>query len=296
MIITRRSFIKSIGLCTVFTTMGDINEGLSFFPYHFSTDNQRTGSYVWIQNENTAKHIYIGVGEPGFKVEKALLARIQKAGILEEDPLPIQQFSPENHELNGFIANSHVVFLVGSIKDKEFWAARELILSHPIALLNTIIVAEENPKILAKSFKVHENEGCIFVQGKNYQDMAALNVFSLFSMLMMPGHVGYNFADHTSVMSGKSGYMVHTESSYQDSRKEFEKTVCFYKRDIVVASGILLNMMYNETISYTLDDMGAISDMVYKNSSDDTELIWNCSEEPRNLGVEFRASMFIPFS
>jgi len=297
-IITRREFIKSIGLCTVLIAIGDIKDGLSFFPNDLSTGNQLTESNFWTKYgnyNNTARHLYIGVGESGLKVGKALLARMQKLDTPVRNPIPIQQFDPKNSELNGFIANAHAVFLVGSIKDKEFWAARELILSHPRFLLYTIIVAEQNPKLLAKSFKVHENEGCVFVQGGNYPYMAALNAFSLFSMLMMPGPMGYDAADHKSAISGKSGYMVHTESAYQDSIEAFKKTFSFYKRDIRTASSILFNIMYNETIIYNLDHMTAFSDIVYQNTSNDVELVWNCTEEPRNLGVEFRASMFLPF-
>ena len=182
-IITRREFIKSIGLCILLIAIGEIKDGLSFFPNDLSTGNQLTESNFWTKFPNytypsNIRQIYICVGESGLKVGKALLARMQKLDTPVSNPIPIQPFDPKNSELNGFIANAHAVFLVGSIKDKEFWAARELILSHPRFLLYTIIVAEQNPKLLARSFKVHETEGCVFVQGKNYPYMAALNSYN----------------------------------------------------------------------------------------------------------------------
>ncbi|EMS78426.1 FtsZ/tubulin family protein [Desulfotignum phosphitoxidans] len=295
-IITRRKFIKTIGLCTVLTAIGDINDGFSFFPYPLNSGDKRTESCISPDHENTIKHIYIGVGETGSKVGKALLAKTQKINIPEIHPLPVQQFNPKNNEINTLITDSHFVFLVGSMKDKDFWIARELILSHPIFLLYTIIIDDENPRLLKEGFKVHKNEGCVFVPKKNYEYTAALNVYSLFSMVMMPNIVGYDVMDGKVIMSGKSGYMVHTAGSYKNSRDIFKKTLCCCEHDIQTASGILLHLMYHETIDYTLDDLTALSDMIYEKLSEDAEIAWNCTEGTFNAGVEFRASMFISSS
>jgi len=295
-VITRRKFIKSIGFCTVLTAIGDINIGFSFFPYHLNSGNKRTESCISPDHENTIKHIYIGVGETGSKVGKALLAKIQKTNIPEVTPLPIQQFNPKNNEINTLIAESHFVFLVGSMKDKDFWIAREIILSHSIFLLYTIIIDDENPRLLKEGFKVHKTEGCVFVPKKDYEYMAALTVFSLFSMVMMPNIVCYDVMDGKVIMSGKSGYMVHTAGSYKNSRDIFKKTLCCCEHDIRTASGILLHLMYHKTIDYTLDDLTALSDMIYEKLSEDVELTWNCTEGHFNTGAEFRASMFISVS
>jgi len=295
-VITRRKFIKSIGFCTVLTAIGDIQEGLSFFPYHLNSGNKRTESCKSPDHENTIKHIYIGVGETGSKVGKALLAKIQKTNTLEVTPLPIQQFNPQNNEINTLIADSHFVFLVGSMKDKNFWVARELILSHPIFLLYTIIIDHDNPRLWKEGFKVHKNEGCVFVPKKNYEYIAALNVFSLFSMVMMPNIVGYDVIDGKVILSGKSGYMVHTAGSYKNSRDMFKKTLFCCEHDIQTASGILLHLMYHKTIDYTLDDLTTLSDMIYEKLSEDAEIAWNCTEGNFNAGVEFNASMFISSS
>jgi hypothetical protein len=182
------------------------------------------------------------------------------------------------------------------MKDKDFWVARELILSHPIFLLYTIIIDDDNPRLWKESFKVHKNEGCVFVPKKNFEHLAALNVFSLFSMVMMPGIIGYDAMDGKVILSGKSGYMVHAAGSYKNSRDMFKKTLCCCEHDIQTASGILLHLMYHETIDYTLDDLTALSDMIYEKLSEDAEITWNCTEGNFNAGVEFRASMFISVS
>jgi hypothetical protein len=54
--------------------------------------------------------------------------------------------------------------------------------------------------------------------------------------------------------------------------------------------------MYHETISYTLDDLTALSDMIYETLSEDAVIAWNCTEGTFNTGVEFSASMFISSS
>lgn len=96
-IITRRKFIKTIGLCTVLTAIGDINDGwFSFFPYPLNSGNKRTESCISPEHEDTIKHIYIGVGETGSKVGKALLAKTQINNTPEVTPLPVQQFNPKN--------------------------------------------------------------------------------------------------------------------------------------------------------------------------------------------------------
>ncbi len=294
-IISRKTFVKSIGLCTALTAMGNIHEGFYFIPSHLDIENQLTKSGVCAYSENTVKNLYLGVGDPGLKVGQALLDRTQKINITCGNAFPIQQFNPGNNQINGLIADANFVFLVGSIKDRDFWTARELILSHNIFLLYTVIIDDGNPRLSAKGFKVNKNEGCVFIPEKNYENPAALAVHSLFSMLMMPGMVCVDGSDIKNVIGGQGGYMVHTACSYKDSHDVFKKTICICKPHIQTANCILFHIMYDEIIDYTLDDMTVLVDTVDECCSYDTEILWT-STEPLNLGADFRASLFIPFS
>ncbi len=297
-IISRRKFIKSLGLCTILTATGNIHEGLSFVPSYRNTTNpipcQSSEPDACELLANTGKNLFIGVGEPGYRVGRALQSKTGKINTASRSSVSIQQFSPKNNEINGLITNADFIFLVGSIKDRDFWIARDLILSHNIFLLYTIIIDDSDPKLSANSFQVNDNEGCVFIPGKKYEHPAVLTVHSLFSMLMMPGMVCVDGSDIKSVISGQCGYMVHTISSYKNSLSAFKKTICICRAHIKTASCILLHIMYDEIIDYTLEDMTLISDAVDDCCSTDTELLWTCTE-PLNLGSDFRTTLFIPF-
>jgi len=192
-IISRRKFIKSLGLCTILTATGNIHEGLSFVPSYLNTTNQipcqSSEPNDCVLPANIGKNLFIGFGEAGHRVGSALQLKTGKINMPGRNSVSIQQFSPKNNEINGLITNADFVFLVGSMKDRDFWIARDLILSHNIFLLYTIIIDDSDPKLSTNNFHVNDNEGCVFIPGKNYEHPAVLTVHSLFSMLMMPGMV-----------------------------------------------------------------------------------------------------------
>jgi len=294
--ISRRKFIKSIGLCTILTATGNIHDGLSFVPSHLNIQNekQRLSSVPngFTHPENTDRNLFIGVGNPGLKISNALQTRTNAIGAFTDESISIQQFSPNNNQINGFISEAQIIFLIGSMKDKDFWIARELILSHNIFLLYTIVIEDKNPLLSAHSFPVNEKEGCIFISEKHYEQQAVLTIHSLFSMLMVPGLVGIDGNDIKSTVGGKSGFMVHTVSSYVNSFSAFKQTIWTYKTLIKSSSSLLLHIMYDEKIDCTMDDLTNISDTLHYGCSSDTEVLWACTDALK-IGVDFRATLFI---
>jgi hypothetical protein len=164
--VSRRKFIKSIGLFTILAATGNIHDGLSFFPSRLNIQDKRQSPLSEANSftlpENSAKNLFIGVGNPGLRIGKALQSGPKTIDALAGQPVILQHFSPDNNQINGFISEAQIVFLVGSMKDRDFWIARGLILSHDIFLLYTIAIEDGNPLLSAQCFPVNEKEGCIF--------------------------------------------------------------------------------------------------------------------------------------
>jgi len=294
--VSRRKFIKNVGLCTILVATGNIHDALSFFPPQLNIQNKQQSPLSEPNGstppENIIKILLITVGNKGFKIAKALQSGTKPIDVLAGKPAIIQQFSPNNNLINGFISEAQIVFLIGSMKDRDFWIARELINCHDLFMSCTIAIEDGNHLLAAQNFPVNEQEACILIPEKHYEHQAILTIHSLFSMLMIPSRVGLDFADVKSTVSGKSGVMVHTVSSYKDSLNAFKQTIGTYKAHIKNSSGLLLNIIYNDNIDFTLHDLSNISEEVHNYCHSDADIVWGLTECLK-LGADFRASLFI---
>ncbi len=295
--VSRRKFIKSIGLCTILAATGNTHDALSFFPSQLNIQDKRQSPLSepngFTLPENIIKILFITVGNKGFKIAKALQSGTKPIDVLVGKPAIIQQFSPNNNLINGFISEAQIVFLVGSIKDSDFWIARELINCHDLFMSCTIAIEDGNHLLAAQNFPVNEQEACVFIPEKHYEHQAILTIHSLFSMLMMP-NPSVDFADIKSTVSGKSGVMVHTVSSYKNSLSTFKQTIDTYKAHIKNSSGLLLNIMYGDNIDCTLAHLSKISEEVLNCCCChyDANLVWTWNLDLK-LDADFRASLFI---
>jgi len=242
--ISRRKFIKSIGLCTALTALGNIHEGVSFVPSLSDPGRHLTTSETCTYPG--AKYLYLGIGDPGIRVGRLLLAKTQTMNITGESLLPIQQFSPENHRINELMASADFVFLVGSVDDRDFWIGRDLILGHNVFFLYTVITDSGNSGHPVTGVRSDKNEGCIWNPGTNHEQSAALSVYSLFSMLMMPGMVCIDGSDIKSTMAGQQGVMIHTAASYKESPDVFKNTVSMWNQ--AVGQNITIAFKMNRAI------------------------------------------------
>jgi hypothetical protein len=294
--VSRRKFIKSIGLFTILAATGNIHDGLSFFPSRLNIQDKRQSPLSEANSftlpENSAKNLFIGVGNPGLRIGKALQSGPKTIDALAGQPVILQHFSPDNNQINGFISEAQIVFLVGSMKDRDFWIARGLILSHDIFLLYTIAIEDGNPLLSAQCFPVNEKEGCIFIPERHYEHQAILTVHTLLSMSTIPGPICFDVNDIKSTIGSKSGYMVHTVSSYKNSLSAFKQTISICKAHIKNSSSLLLHIMYDENIDCTLEDLTNISDETYNCCNSDAELVWTCTDSLK-LNADFRATLFI---
>ncbi|WP_300463653.1 hypothetical protein [Desulfobacula sp.] len=294
--VSRRKFIKSIGLCTILAATGNTHDALSFFPSQLNIQGKRQSPLSepngFTLPENIIKILFITVGNKGFKIAKVLQSGPKPIDVLAGKPAIIQHFSPNNNQIDGFISEGQIVFLIGSMKDRDFWIARELINCHDLFLSFTIAIEDENPLLAAQNFPVNEQEACVFIHEKHYEHQAILTIHSLFSMLMIPSRVGLDFADVKSNVSGKSGVMVHTVSSYKDSFNAFKQTIDTYKAHIKNSSGLLLNIIYNDNIDFTLRDLSNISGEVHNCCHSDADIVWGLTECLK-LDADFRATLFI---
>ena len=294
--VSRRKFIKGIGLCTILVATGNINDGLSFFPSRIDVQNKKQSPLsepndLTLQN-NSIKILIITVGNQGFRIAKALQSRTKSIDVLTGKPAIVQHFSPNNNQIDGLISEVECVFLVGSMKDRDFWIVRQLIGCHDLFLSCTIAIEDGNPILASQSFPVNEQEVCVIIPEKYYEHQAVLTLHSLFSMFMMPKQPALDFSDVKSTVSQKSGVMVHTVSPFENSHSAFKQTIDTYKIHIKNSNALLLNIMYDEDAEYSLGDIVNIADEFYNNCHSEQELVWTCTPDLK-LDADFRASLFI---
>ena len=294
--VSRRKFIKNVGLCAILVAAGNIHDALSFFPSQLNIQDKQQSPLSEPNGstppDNSAKILFIAVGNKGLKIAKVLQSGTKPIDVLAGKPAIIQQFSPNNNLINGFISEAQIVFLIGSMKDRDFWIARELINCHDLLLSFTIAIEDENPLLAAKNFPVNEQEVCVFIPEKYYEHQAVLTIHSLFSMLMMPSLVGFDFADIKSTVPRKSGVMVHTVSSYENSLIAFKQTIDIYKAHIKKSNSLLLNIMYDENIDCTLDDLINVTDEINNYCHSEANFVWTCTGSLK-IDADFRTSLFI---
>jgi len=294
--VSRRKFLKSTGLCTILAATGNIHDALSFFPSQLNILDKQHSPFLDLNGltlpENLAKPLIIGVGNPGVKIGNVLQTDTKVTDALVDELVAFQQFSSNNNLINGFISEAQVVFLIGSMKDRNFWIARELINCHDILLSFTIAIEDGNHLLAAQNFPVNEQEACILIPEKYYEHQAVLTIHSLLSTIMMPCAFYFDFADVKSKVSGKSGVMVHTASSCEDSLSAFKQTIDNYKTHINNSSGVLLNIMYGNNIDCTLTDITKISEEINNCCNVYETLDWTYNLDLK-LDADFRASLFI---
>ena len=294
--VSRRKFIKNIGLFTILAATGNIHDALSFFPSQLNIQNKQQSPLSepngFTFPKNSAKILFIAVGNKGFRIAETLQAGTKPIDVLAGKPAIIKHFSPNSSQIDGLISEVQCVFLVGSMKDGDFWIARELINYHDLFLSCTIAIEDGDTLSAAQNFPVHEQEVCVFIPEKYYEHQAVLTIHSLFSMFMMPSLVSLDFADVKSTVSRKSGVMVHTVSSYENSLIAFKQTIDIYKAHIKNSTGLLLNIMYDDKIDCTLTHLINVTDEINSYCHSEANLVWTCTGGLK-IDADFRASLFI---
>lgn len=156
----------------------------------------------------------------------------------------------------------------------------------------TIAIEDGNPILPAQSFPANEQEVCVIIPEKNYVHQSVLILHSLLSMFLMPSITGLDFSDVKSIVSQKSGVMLHAVSSYEKSIGAFKQTIDPYKAHIKNSKGLLLNIMYGEDTEFTLTHLTDIVDETYNCCHSMETLVWTCTPDLK-LDADFRATLFI---
>jgi hypothetical protein len=282
--------IKNIGLCTILVATENMFDELSFFPSQLNVQNKRQSPLS--EANDSAEILIIAVGNKGLKVAKALQFKTKPIDVLTGKPVIIQHFSPNNNQIDGLISEVVHVLLVGSMKDRDFWTARKLIACHDLSMSCTIAIEDGNPILAVQNFPANEQEVCVIIPEKHYVHQSVLILHSLLSMFLMPSITGLDFSDVKSIVSRKSGVMLHAVSSYEKSISAFKQTIDPYKAHIKNSKGLLLNIMYGEDTEFTLTHLTDIVDETYNCCHSKETLVWTCTPNLK-LDADFRATLFI---
>ena len=183
-----------------------------------------------------------------------------------------------------------MVFLAGSVKDNDFWLARELVLSTGPKLLINITPADPDIDITNALAISGSKESFISVD-KNDTVQSAMNVIrDISSLLLLPTLICIDFADIKEVLDGSSGKAFYIESPMGQSIERFRTFVLRNKHLLMNTDAFCLALSYDYRTNPTLDDMTKISDELYKNSKKDADFIWSCTHVQK-LNTDFRATL-----
>ena len=274
--ISRRSFIKNVSLCSLLLVTGNIRTGLTY-----------TSPKFGIQDHTYEKPIHIcvfTVGETGLKVGKNLPRGVCSSPSSHNSKNVIQ-FNPMQVGLSGFLAKMDLIFILGSSTDKDFWIARELALESKARLIITLIPDEFG------SFKSPTvpglNESIISLQ--NFTLSAVTVIEDISSILLFSIIIGIDYMDIKEVLKNSYGIAFSIQSSLKKSLEASQRLINRYSSDIKKANGFLVILSYT-TPDFTLEEIGNILDALQNMCNDDSQIILGCAYN-KHISTHFRLTI-----
>ncbi len=279
--ISRRSFIKNISLCSLLIATGNTKDGLAYISPEYYTNNE------WPEHYNPVHICVVNVGEIGLQVGRNL-----PKGVC---PFPyshgsnnVIQFNPMVMGFSALLDQMHVVFLVGSFHDKDFWIARELVLESGAELVITITPNEFNSIFEAPAIPGLK-ESIISLPKNGFILSAANTINDVSSLLLFPIIIGIDLADIRDVFKNSYGSAFSIESSLKNSVEASKRLVQMNTASINWANRLHAILSYT-TLDCTLEEIMSIGDSIHLACNNDAELIWGCSDN-KHLTTRFRLTV-----
>jgi hypothetical protein len=292
--LTRRKLIRNLGLCTILMATGNVRQGLSYISPLLDQNHS-----LIVPESHAIRICFMGTGETGLEIGIALskgLYRLPGDTVNHGQNCPVNncidifQFDCHQKKITSLLEQCDLIFLVGSLKDKEFRLARNLMLSTGAKLVININPYEPDINIGKASTIPVSNESFIIVDKTAFK-LTALNVVrDICSLLLLPTLICIDFADIREALSGSYGNAGYVEGTIVSGIDRFRKFILRNKQVIMNADAFCLSIAVDYRTDPTLDYLTRISDELYVNCKDDAAFMWSCSNV-QSLDTEFRATL-----
>jgi len=274
--ISRRSFMKNVSLCSLLLATGNVTQGLTYITPEYGINEYETPLNLCVVN----------VGETGLRVGQRLPRGVCSFPSSHNSNNVIQ-FNPMQVGISAFLDQMHAVFLVGSPTDKDFFIARNVILSSKSKLIITLIPDEFNS---FSSPVVPGSKESIITLPKNTFTLSATNVIiDISSIILFPIVVGIDYADIKYVLQNTRGIAFSTETSLKNSVNASQRLIQINTSHIKRANGFLVILSYT-TLDFTMQELTNIGDMFHAVCGDDVDLAWGCSDN-KHIPTHFRLTI-----
>ncbi|MBF0231482.1 MAG: hypothetical protein HQK65_00390 [Desulfamplus sp.] len=313
--ITRRQFLSDMSICGVILATANAGNGLAYISPAFDENSAleeipRKGFFSYADIKWIPPRIcYIGTGKTGLHIGKILrhkdgmyrlpkdIESYQKERI-DNLSFNIMQFTPDEKGIMALLSECHLTFLAGSLEDREFWYARDLILNtlnKDTGLLITIVPDNAQLNIMNTHTMPAASETFLSIEQETFIPTAINIVRDTCNMLIFPYHGCIIFEDIIEYCRNTIGGCFTFETSKQNRIKLFDALILKYKYQIDRANNFLLIDSYDCKVSFDIDDfMQDIDNILYSRAIDEDgiELLYGTTMGLRQiLNSEFRRTL-----
>ncbi len=292
--IQRRTFLKKMGLCTILLTAGNIREGIAYITSGFNHPGLTQPSSVVDQI------CFVGVGALGLRTSRPLAKGLYRVpyspssndrNSFVENSIGILEFDPCRQGVYSFVENKDLIFLIGSFADRDFWIARDLILSANPKLLVNIIPSSFEPTVSKPILTPRANESFLFADNKSFIPSAIYVVRDICSILFLRNLICIDFIDVRNVMSGSFARAFCIESAMDASIEQYKSLVFENKHYLNQADTLLTIISYDHKAPSTMEHVQMFGDQLLNCIKQEPEEILFAMNIDQILSTDLRATL-----
>jgi len=234
---------------------------------------------------------FLGAGSLGREIGIDLLKRGGQNEIADRSyskkQMDILFFHPVDMDLNRYIKNRDIIFLVGSVEDQDFWLARDLALSNEPFLLMTMVWAPRLEGIMETPSIPAKNECLINLPTYGFRQTAFHIIRDIYRSLAFTGLIGIDFADLELTASKRRGTGLFFESNFSNHMAKFERFLRQNMKRLMISKCAYIVFSYDRQIEVEMDNIDKMTGNLRTVMRDSADIFWSlyyC----RDMFVEFR--------
>lgn len=206
--------------------------------------------------------------------------------------LDIFSFHPANIVFNHHLKDRDLIFLTGSVEDRNFWIARKLILSANPYLLMTLVRVCPETSVMKMPFIPGENECWINLPSDGFGEMALNIIRDVYSSIVVTGLIGLDFTDIHDIVSEARGVGFFIESPLSSHVSRFKELVRRNVKTFVKANGAYVVFSYDHRENLNLNDISDMTNTLTRTMRKDANIILGLDTN-RTLATNFRATVLL---
>ncbi len=283
----RRHFLKTAG-ATALKYTGILNGALfqtadwtlRFFKQKATPSHETYRPQSFIPGH--ARTLLVAVGKQGMAVADLLNPENNSVYIKKDiNLISILRFDPQNINNKELISGKHIIFLAGSVYDKDFWTARNMIAGVGGPLFIMLISSTELYRSRSLTISNQNEESIIQIPGKDYAGSAAKAVLAVVSPVNQQ-LVGLDFGDVLHVLSRKYLTTFYVEGTLDQVAYMLKRKF----QSLTLPSGVFISFHDAPGFASGLATLTNLLEIIYPSLTSKEEMVLSISDLVKiNSGV-----------